>query len=466
MMKWNRILAVATDRIWQHIRPRPPAWKEVGFDLLLLSALLGGLNYLVEPRSWGWISVQPSPYLLIPILMGIRYGFLPGGISGFWTGIGLGIAGSRIHEIGLIEFVRQNMYWETSFVAVGCICGEVQQWFAFQLEREEKLSEHSHRRLQQMDDEIALLREAKDEVERVLATMNSEVSLLDVEVRRLSQCQEDEFYPDLLSILNRKVRVQSAAFYHKDSNGILIRQAYIGLESDFPLQLVPGKSRAVDLAFEKKTVVTLPQVWTHDYQDCDDYLMAVPLLSAKEEALGCLVVQGIPFIAFHKRTVHTIHLICRWAVRLQNTRLRPDEEFRFVGEKSLLKVYTEPHFKSAVNLAFETYEHLHLPSSVVLFYAAQQIEEGQGSVEERLATALRAGDITTRLSPEKPHLAVFLPLTGKRGAQLCCERALNMTQSTDSSEPAIEGRVFSLEEWRNANDFWKSLHEPLKKDSK
>ena len=48
------------------------------FGFLALFAILAGINYFISPSDIGWFAVNPTPFLLIPALLGVRYGFRAG----------------------------------------------------------------------------------------------------------------------------------------------------------------------------------------------------------------------------------------------------------------------------------------------------------------------------------------------------------------------------------------------------
>ncbi|NDE97545.1 MAG: hypothetical protein EB034_04595, partial [Verrucomicrobia bacterium] len=49
--------------------------KHGWLDLAVLTGLLLIVNGIFAPRDIGWTHLHPTPWLLLPILMGCRYGF-------------------------------------------------------------------------------------------------------------------------------------------------------------------------------------------------------------------------------------------------------------------------------------------------------------------------------------------------------------------------------------------------------
>ena len=42
-------------------------------DVLLLGAVLALINYLAALSDFGWMRLNPSPWLLLPALIGVRF---------------------------------------------------------------------------------------------------------------------------------------------------------------------------------------------------------------------------------------------------------------------------------------------------------------------------------------------------------------------------------------------------------
>ncbi|MEY4199785.1 MAG: hypothetical protein RLZZ265_1525, partial [Verrucomicrobiota bacterium] len=49
--------------------------KHGWIDLTVIAGLLLIVNGFFAPRDFGWLHLHPTPWLLLPVLMGCRYGF-------------------------------------------------------------------------------------------------------------------------------------------------------------------------------------------------------------------------------------------------------------------------------------------------------------------------------------------------------------------------------------------------------
>lgn len=61
--------------------------KSIALDAVLVAVVIVGANLLFDRAHPGWINLNPSPYLLLPILLGSRYGFVPGILAGLTASV-------------------------------------------------------------------------------------------------------------------------------------------------------------------------------------------------------------------------------------------------------------------------------------------------------------------------------------------------------------------------------------------
>ena len=152
--------------------------RHVWLDGVLLALVIALLNALLAPRDIGWLELNPTPYLILPLLLGGRYGFGPGVISALLTIAGivltrvlLGWAGSGtdVLEAAPVTFV--------SLVVAGGLAGEIWLYFRRRISQFEATESVLRGKLRKMDSDVMVLREAKDELDRVTALIIVEVDV-------------------------------------------------------------------------------------------------------------------------------------------------------------------------------------------------------------------------------------------------------------------------------------------------
>jgi hypothetical protein len=435
-----------TFRNWlqQYLRLQAVSGQVMLRDGVILLILLFAANWVIAYDDLGWIERHPSPYFLLPILMGCRYGFPAGAGSGTAAMIVMALAHGYIKEIALPTVFADHLYLFFCLPLSGGICGEIQEFFALRIGQQTRLLDHIQKRTQRLDEENYLLRAAKQEVENTLVTLNAEVSTLDFEIRRLYESLDEEIFSNLLNLLSRWARIQQAAVYHYQEGQILRRLAFIGAPGEFPLEMPEGKNRLVVLALEKKTIVTLAHLWNPFFVPTTDYLMAVPLVARQEHVMAVLVVARMPFTTLNRRTIHSINLICRWSARLVAERKEARGDLRFTGRSAALHIRDRSQLKNSLDLGYESLREWQLPSSLLAFHLPGDSISQQELLEETLMPAIRGEDLPASLGLSRAHLAVFLPLTGEREAAICRDQLLRECEDKLSS---IEARIYLLDDY-------------------
>lgn len=404
---------------FQKLRP-----KSVIIDALVIAGAVVGANLLLARDDPGWLHLNPSPYLLIPFLIGARYGFSSGIISGLLTSAL--VAGQQSFEaaIPIRLALGDSLYLYTSFVFFGGISGELYAW----LHRERIQSEAQLDKLQasarQLDAEVRYLRTMKDEYDQTIAASGGEISTLDTELRRLHGYSLSELPGAILQLLKRQVRVTDAAIYAPPpEDGPMIRHALLGREDHLPESFELSMSRVVSLAVERNSLVTLPELLQQSEPAAEEtVLLAMPLRDEEANVLAFLLITGIPFVSFTHQTVDLISLIGNWSGELMELASGAGGQYRTLAGMETQRIYTRSHFCHILALAYEAYTHHRLSSTIVIFSLKGADISEQTRFETGLLKAVRNGDFPAELDTKHPHLAVLLPLVGSRGTDLFIDR--------------------------------------------
>ena len=230
-------------------------------DAVVLAAILISLNFWIAPTDPGWLNVNPSPYLLLPILIGGRFGFLPGMGAGVLSVAIIAAGQFWLKKVDPVSSLNSERYIYSCLVLTGAISGELQHFFNGKLKRLTEMQGTFQQRINKLDSELYFLREAKVEVDRIIATHDSGLSTLDTEIRELYVVNDEQFYQKVLSLLNRLAHVADAAIYLIRPNQQLLRQALIGNENSLPQELALSEVEMALLAIERKTAVSIAEFW-------------------------------------------------------------------------------------------------------------------------------------------------------------------------------------------------------------
>lgn len=423
--------------------------------------MIGGglvlLNSLLSPFDVGWLKFNPSPYFLLPVLLGCRYGFAAGLLGGL-LGAGIILLGrTALDGLALGLVLEDHGYFLACLALAGGLCGEIQRGYARRQAQMTALHQDLQIRVKQLDTDLELLRETKSELEGLLATRDSELSTLDSELRRLFDSDEEEFSHNLLLLLNRQLRITDAAIYWLQSNSTLKRAASLGNLESLPEQLEAQGKEMIGLALEHRTAVTLPELGEDKLQARQDYLMVVPFLDSKDEPIGVLAVTGMPFLALNRRTVQVTALICRWAARMLESRNQTAGAYRTVKGLEGQKIFSPEFFRQQLDLAWDSADLHGLPSFVVLFTAPAGAGVSQEHLETALMASVRGGDCPVVLDAPTPHLAVLLPLTGERGARIFVDRIRISCRADAGVADQLSWQMIKVDHPNSADDILRQL---------
>jgi len=426
-------------------------------DGLLLAGSLASINLWIAPEDFGWLNRNPSPYLLLPILIGARFGFV--------SGIGAGASAILIIVVGQVclksanftLFFHSQAFFLTSLVLAGGVCGEIQESFQAKFKQMNALQAHLKNRLKKLDHELYFLKEAKSELDRMVAGRDTELCTLDTEIRELYSAKSEELFCNILRLLNRRASVTDAALYVLGQGPQLIRQAVLGNEQNLPEKLLPSEIEMVALAMERKTMVTIPEFWQRNLERHHNYLITFPLLGLDDAVLAVLIVTGMPFFSFNQKTVHLVSVICRWAARVMQSKNQAGDRFRFSSNVERQPIFAEKVLRQNIELSFHSY-HLHnIPSALVFLCLHDMPLSLQPPFESLIMPAVRPGDCPAELSLGFPNLAVLLPLTAERNAQAFLTRVLDNIRIESSFARSLESRLFLFDEIENSDQLWEEL---------
>jgi hypothetical protein len=431
--------------------------KHGWLDLVVITVLLLGFNLIFSPKQIGWLHLNPTPWMFLPLLMGTRYGFTPG-IAGAVVAILVMLFGMSDADVFMQQVLREHGYQFAMLFLVGAVSGEVRRGFRQKEIRLFAEAEQARERLKKLDTDLFLVKEAKGELERMMATRDAELSTLDSEIRRLFDAEGDEVYQDILLLLNRQARVADAAIFTISPDGKeLIRKALLGNQRSLPDRMFLKHQEMIQLATQKGTTVTIPEFWESGKSGTHDYLIVVPLLDFSNNPIAVLVVTGMPFISLTRKSVYLISLICRWASRVVEITHQLGNTSRFIGGIETQRVFTSEFFRENLILTIESWRQHSLPSTVVMFTLPGKAKGRQSELEGLIMPSIRTGDFAAELGLPIPHLAVLLPLSGERGTGIFVDRVLASCARKSELGREIQPKVISIEDFDSIDHVWNEL---------
>ena len=400
-------------------------------DLIVISLGLGLINYLLFRSDPFWFKTNPTPILLLPILIGGRYGSGAGLFTGLLTSAAafglfnhLGTAPAALLELHPTALV--------SFPIIGLLCGEIHSFFNAKTialaDRCEELEFASSR----SSADLELYADSNLALQRRLAVHGVRFTSLDTELRRLLAPSENSLHSDTLALLNRVSEISEAAIYSIGKKNVLTREALIGNGDELPETLRADKVEIIEQAIAERQMVTCRDLWGDTPQLFSRHLAAIPEIDPHGEVRAILVIRRLPFHCINWQHFAQIETICAWVSVYGNAR---DAEL----------TDAENSFEKTAELCISTHNRHALPSVAVRLEPGDEQQISQKKLEQIIAPHLRSTDLYQAIEGEKPAVAVLLPMEGKAGA----EQVVNSigadlkatyveTESTDSTEQFME----------------------------
>ena len=388
-------------------------------DVVAIGGGLALLNLLTVPSDLGWLSLNPSPWIVLPLLTGARYGFRWGFLSG---------AVASLLLLGTLlltqrDVVAAHSLFFLALPALGLLAGEAHSLLAVRVpEREasvEVLTALTPRPADPgADPRVAEI--AQVQLPEPPAGPEAEPATLELQLRGLFEPGTGPFFPNLLRLLQANAGVTDAALYLIEGNS-LTRTALLGLAEALPDSLPLSDTGIAHLAVTRQSLVTCRQVWSTVPAQHSPWLAALPWPVSSGAARNLLLIHRMDGNAVNWRTFSRIQMICRWVAQFMELRQLDGLSEPIAGP---LVVMPEIFRRSAADAAAAHREHS-LPSTVVAFRLAS------GSTPEhaaRLGTLVAPQMRTTDIATQHPDgtIEVLLTFDGPHEAEHFTERVLRL----------------------------------------
>jgi len=381
-------------------------------DIAVVGGVLLALNFGLEPNDFGWVDLNPSPWLLLPLLIGAGYGLVPGTLAGL-AAAGL-IAWVRRGD-GLGGFALDHLYELGALPLLGFLAG---QWKQLQRSRQVELqreNEDLNNQLGLARAEVGLLMDGRLKLQRQLALHNVEVVNLDEDLRHLMVGGSGDLIKQLLELLHQRCRIVSAAFYECQGDR-LVQLAVIHGTPPLKPVLSFEQTPMARKALEEKTLSAVRDTLGTTAEQ--PFLVALPWWN--QHSKGVLLVQDMPLDAMAWDNLSRMEFILHWVFALLRWRdgVGPEAGTRHVPLDDFLPLLGQALQMDATH---------RLPSAVLKVQMEPPTGQSLARVSELLKRHLPATALMTVLKETNAHV-VLLPFSG----QMECEQLYRTIQSADT----------------------------------
>jgi hypothetical protein len=423
------------------IRTTNRAWA----DFLAFAVILGLFNMAtVGLADWGWLSAKmnPSPWLLIPLFIGVRYGFGPGVTSGLvvMAIVFLGRA-ARLVSSGdaapLLSIFQDNAFFFICLPAIGFLAGETHGLLAKKLiQAEEKIAELSETH-QQLQAKVELAEESRHQVQERLALFGAEQSSLDRQLRALFEPTAGPIFPNLLRLLRDIGGVTDAGIYAVEGKS-LRRLAVVGDEQRCPKVYEVADLPIAQLSIERRAMTTLKEVWQQTPDSPGPVVAALPWLGGDGVA-ALLLIHRMQFMSTTWRNLHRIQLVCRWVGQFVDLRVQAEQSTGKLAGKTGALVVPEQALENTLKLAVAAHKDWNLPSAMAIFEFQETVpQEVAELLPKAVGSVLRPTDVGC-LTDEagKSVFKVLLPMDGAAEGEALLGKAL----AAIAKVPQLSGKI-------------------------
>jgi hypothetical protein len=418
-----------------------PTIPSIARDIFLVTTILAIINYFLSIEDLGWMQLNPSPWLLLPILIGCKYGLGPGVAASVLAGLTV-IAGEWVlsgKEFLLSKFFQAHVFYFIGLILVGFLCGAFRSAFGNRYTQASHELEQANVQVNLLKSEVEIVHEGRNQLQRELLLHNSHLACLDLDLKKLFVGGNAQLLQNLLAVMNKHTGLISAAFYVQQGSA-LQRLAVLhetpALKAQLPLSQTPLAAEALR---ESQIVSVEAPVGGSVEQP---FLAALPFNWKGKE--GVLMVQNMPLRSYDWQHLSILEIIMKWAFSLDTLR----DQRKKSGDPNAWVAIED--FIFLLHQSLETEQKHQLPSAICRADFLDPKEAQDVALLRRLLKAMPATAVPTFL-PQKNCLLALLPFGGEAEASALAREleALGATLRT-----AVYSVVKPLQGPMSAQDFW------------
>lgn len=418
-----------------------PSWLSHAMMETLLFGAVASLVLL-------WLTAQSrwSPYVvpvlaLLPLVLGLRYGFLSGLATGGLAAASLALVAAFKPDQAFAAVQAQAI----GLVLVGMIAGQARDTWAPRIRRLDALARYRLERLEQFTAAHHLLKVSHAQLEQRVA--GGAVNLRNA-LERLKHCaprlQGQASEPlaglagDLLHILVEQGDLYTAALYGV-SERHLLRLPALAMAGDAPELSVFNPMLREALRTGKVTSVK-----TGVEAAQDQVIAVVPLVDSSGYVHGVVAIHDMPFLGANPDTFGLLGVLGRHMGDILASRTRPMDGADGADGVASLRANFQRHLVDAR-------EHA-VPSALLVFRIAPSSWR-----EQLVAHCSRSGrglDQSWITHDRQGHPVVFrlLPLTDESGAHTFMERLQAERIGHRPAHSGMASYVWMLDQFQDADD--------------
>ncbi|MBD3766676.1 MAG: hypothetical protein IE928_01835 [Gammaproteobacteria bacterium] len=372
-----------------------------------ISGIVIAIGWLVSPED-PLLMTTDFPWIwFAPVMVALRYGMIWGLMSVAMLGISALLA---------VHLFHLSSDFPLAFFLGGLIltmmAGEFADVWHESHYRKDEANLYYEERLTRLTRQYLLLKISHDLLEEQMLSRPGSLrtAIQDLRTKMLSFKGEhvDLFGADvLMGILDQYASIEHAQIYlvevHEEKQKYNLGQSVAKLGN--PSVLI-NDDQLLQQALEEKSLVHIGKHATGDYQG---QLLIAPMITSRNQVLGVLAVDAMPFYAFNEENIHLIQVIVSYYADM------------LVGNESAQQILScfnnsaDIHFIEELNRLIRVAEKTKVPSYlVVLTFSGEKANILPGQIQE----LKRAMDFMWMTSIDnQPSLCILMPFASSSGVK-------------------------------------------------
>lgn len=231
-------------------------------DTVLIGLLIGVPSWMFRRADPAWYDFNPSPWLLVPLLIGFRYGFWKGISAGIVAGVVTALLVCLPNVENIPGLIAENAVHYASYLGVGGFAGFARHLILDRVPDLERENELLKNELSRNHAALALFRENEILLKQSLLLHNAEFVSLSDELEKLLLIKDDQSaLENLMGLMESRFSILAGGLYIEKQTGRLDRiAATSGSEGEMPGS-IKSKDSMVALAMKSKRLVTCRDLW-------------------------------------------------------------------------------------------------------------------------------------------------------------------------------------------------------------
>ena len=451
-------------------RPARAPWIGALADTLLLLVPLALANAFLARKDPGFLDFNPSPWILLPLVLGARCGLLAGQGGALLAAVAV-LLGFRVFENAnqLTAVITGEAWFFVSLLVAGAVGGLINTLLTGPTQAARTSAVQLARSEQRMRHDLEMLRESEIDLSQRLLLHGAEFISLQDRMRELLASPVDSLDRGLLDLFQEMFDITRASIYHRNPGDTWRIAACLGDYDSFPdrCRFTKAKNPVASAAIHKKDIATCASLWLRDEApaliDEPVSLAAIPWCDAArpgEQPHRLLIIDRIPFAKASWENFARIQALFHWLSTVAASAPRPVP----AGNDDPPEMLSPEEFEAQLNYVLECSERFRIGYRLVLFERTPNADTAsQNTFVRSVRSCRRVGDalggvmIGERISGQRPHygIALVLPVDSDDAAK---NRIAQIFKPLPNAPAIISHRIFAIA--GNRDDFlaeWRSV---------